>query len=145
MAMIAGWAHSRFGRLDGVSIYDLVKEVTEGALATPGSTRRTSTRSSSRISIRMDGQGFSAALPATVVPALRMKRAVRVENACASGSAAYNSARGSSTLRKLESQVRNARRGLVNALEVLLWFEETFDGAAWALLRLAVAENETWK
>jgi hypothetical protein len=36
------------------------------------------------------------------------------------------------------------RREMVWALEVLLWFDSTFDRAADALLRLAVTENETW-
>jgi hypothetical protein len=36
------------------------------------------------------------------------------------------------------------RRETVWALEVLLWFEDLFEPAADALLRLAVAENETW-
>lgn len=36
------------------------------------------------------------------------------------------------------------RRELVWALEVLAWFDELFDRAADALLRLAIAENETW-
>lgn len=36
------------------------------------------------------------------------------------------------------------RREMVWALEVLLWFEDLFDRAADALLRLALAENETW-
>jgi hypothetical protein len=36
------------------------------------------------------------------------------------------------------------RRETVWALEVLLWFEDLFELAADALLRLAVAENETW-
>jgi hypothetical protein len=36
------------------------------------------------------------------------------------------------------------RRGIVEALEVLLWFDETFERAAIAILRLALAENERW-
>lgn len=40
--------------------------------------------------------------------------------------------------------LRRGRRGFVNALEVLIWFDETFERAASALLRLAVAENESW-
>jgi hypothetical protein len=36
------------------------------------------------------------------------------------------------------------RREMVWALEVLLWFEDLFDRAGEALLRLAAAENETW-
>lgn len=36
------------------------------------------------------------------------------------------------------------RRDIVWSLEVLVWFEGLFDRAAHALLRLALAENETW-
>jgi hypothetical protein len=36
------------------------------------------------------------------------------------------------------------RREMVWALEVLLWFQDLFDRAADGLLRLAIAENETW-
>lgn len=39
---------------------------------------------------------------------------------------------------------KTGRREMVWALEVLLWFEELFDRAATAMLRLAMAENETW-
>jgi hypothetical protein len=44
----------------------------------------------------------------------------------------------------LRDSLRRGRRGLVNALEVLIWFDDTFERAATALLRLALAENETW-
>jgi hypothetical protein len=37
-----------------------------------------------------------------------------------------------------------SRRDVVWALEELLWREDTFEGAAALLLRLAIAENETW-
>lgn len=40
--------------------------------------------------------------------------------------------------------IRAPRRELVWALEVLVWSDELFDRAADALLRLAIAENETW-
>jgi hypothetical protein len=40
--------------------------------------------------------------------------------------------------------IRAPRRDLVWALEALVWFDELFDRAADALLRLAIAENETW-
>ena len=36
------------------------------------------------------------------------------------------------------------RREMVWALEVLLWFEDSFDSAADSMLKLAMAENETW-
>lgn len=38
----------------------------------------------------------------------------------------------------------SGRREMVWALEVLLWFESLFDRAADVLLRLAIAENESW-
>jgi hypothetical protein len=38
----------------------------------------------------------------------------------------------------------SSRRGLVEALTLLLWFEEYFDRAATAALCLALAENEDW-
>lgn len=41
-------------------------------------------------------------------------------------------------------EATKSRRDLVNALEELLWFEDTFEGAALLLHRLAVAENERW-
>lgn len=37
-----------------------------------------------------------------------------------------------------------ARRGLVDAVTVLLWFDQYFDRAATVALRLAMAENEHW-
>jgi len=79
MAKIAGWAHTCFGKLDGVSIYDLVKEVVEGALANAGvAPEDVDEIFVAHFNQGMDGQGFTAALPATVVPGLRMKPAVRV-------------------------------------------------------------------
>ena len=89
MARIAGWAHSQFGKLDGVSIYDLVREVVEGALASAGlEAREVDEIFVAHFNQGMDGQGFTAALPASMVPGLRLKPATRVENACASGSSA---------------------------------------------------------
>jgi hypothetical protein len=45
---------------------------------------------------------------------------------------------------ELRADLRRGRRGFINALEVLIWFDETFERAASAVLRLAAAENETW-
>jgi len=41
-------------------------------------------------------------------------------------------------------EVHEGRRGLVRSLEVLLWFEDLFERAADATVRLALAENESW-
>jgi len=50
---------------------------------------------------------------------------------------------GDATAEELR-QFGPGRRETVWALEVLLWFEDLFEPAADALLRLAVAENEPW-
>jgi hypothetical protein len=42
------------------------------------------------------------------------------------------------------ASARDGRRGLVEAIEVLLWSDEHFERAATAALRLAIAENEHW-
>lgn len=38
----------------------------------------------------------------------------------------------------------DCRRGIVNTLEKLAWWPDTFQDSAWMLLRLAGAENESW-
>lgn len=47
------------------------------------------------------------------------------------------------SLEALSAQVRS-RRSLVRALEKLVWHQQTFVRAAGCLLRLALAENESW-
>lgn len=42
------------------------------------------------------------------------------------------------------ASARGGRRGLVEAIEVLLWSDDLFERAATAALRLAIAENEQW-
>src|SRR6266511_575786 len=51
---------------------------------------------------------------------------------------------GDRSVDELRDSLTEGRRGFVEALEVLVWLEPTFERAAWALLRLALAENETW-
>lgn len=50
---------------------------------------------------------------------------------------------GQASKDELEAATR-CRRDLVNSLEELLWYEDTFEPAALLLLRLAAAENESW-
>ena len=50
---------------------------------------------------------------------------------------------GSETLDRLRS-FKRSQRSIVDALEKLVWHPETFEPAADAMLRLALAENETW-
>jgi hypothetical protein len=42
------------------------------------------------------------------------------------------------------ASARDGRRDLVAAIEVMLWYEDLFERAATAALRLAIAENERW-
>ena len=50
---------------------------------------------------------------------------------------------GTATTEELKA-VKESRRDIVWALEEILWREDTFEQAATVLLRLAIAENETW-
>ena len=89
---IVGWAHTPFGRLDG-TLEDLIVTVTRDAIANAGIT-----------AADVDGvwlghfnsglvsDGFPASLPIQAEQDLRWKPATRLENACASGSAALYSA-----------------------------------------------------
>jgi acetyl-CoA C-acetyltransferase len=89
---IVGWAHTPFGRLEG-TLEDLIVSVTRGAIEDAGIT-----------AADVDGvwlghfnsglvsDGFPAALAIQADQGLRWKPATRVENACASGSAALYSA-----------------------------------------------------
>ena len=90
---IVGWAHLPFGRLDGRSLEDLVTQSAREALVHAGIGGET-----------VDGVWlgnlnggftpdiFASSLVLQADPALRWKPAVRLENACASGSAAVYAA-----------------------------------------------------
>jgi acetyl-CoA C-acetyltransferase len=89
MAAIIGWAHTKFGKLDDLDLESLIARVAREAVANAG--------------IRFDEvdaiyvgnfggfekQGFPASF-ALADEALRFKRATRIENACATGSAAIH-------------------------------------------------------
>ena len=86
---IVGWAHTPFGKLDALDTEQLFREVALPAIESAGLTPRD-----------IDGvfvghfnggfvrQDFSGALAALAVPELRHTPSVRLENACATGSAA---------------------------------------------------------
>ena len=88
-AFIAGWGHTVFGKLDAVDSEQLIRDAVNPALHTAGLE-----------AADIDGvfvghfnggfmpQDFSASLVALAVPGLRHVPAVRMENACATGSAA---------------------------------------------------------
>ena len=90
-ACIVGWAHTPFGKLDGESVESLIVRVTREALADAGC-------AASDIDEIVLGhfnggfspQEFTASLVLQASADLRFKRAGRVENACATGSAAVH-------------------------------------------------------
>jgi acetyl-CoA C-acetyltransferase len=86
---IVGWAHSKFGKLDGESVESLIVQVANGALADAGvAARDVDEIVLGHFNAGFSEQDFTASLVLQASPDLRFKRAVRVENACATGSAA---------------------------------------------------------
>lgn len=89
---ITGWNHSRFGKLDGIDPEALIGEVAKAAIEHAGLTPEDI--SSIHIGTFNGGflyQDFPSSLVFNTLPGLRFKPAVRVENACATGSAAIHS------------------------------------------------------
>src|SRR6202023_1804337 len=90
-ACIVGWAHTPFGKLDAETVESLTVRVATEALADAG----IAAADADEIVLGHFNAGFSPQdFPASLVlqasPDLRFKRASRVENACATGSAAVH-------------------------------------------------------
>ncbi len=90
-ACIIGWAHTPFGRLDGETVESLVVRAATEALAdagvAPGDVDEILL---GHFNAGFSAQDFTASLVLQASPDLRFKRATRVENACATGSAAVH-------------------------------------------------------
>jgi len=90
-AAIVGWAHSPFGKLTGESVESLIVNVTERALADAGiAAKDVDEIILGHFNAGFSPQDFTASLVLQASPDLRFKRALRVENACATGSAAVH-------------------------------------------------------
>ncbi|HEY2227902.1 MAG TPA: acetyl-CoA acetyltransferase [Xanthobacteraceae bacterium] len=90
-ACIVGWAHTPFGRLEGETVESLVTRVTREALADAGITAGdVGEIVLGHFNAGFSAQDFTASLVLQASPELRFKRATRVENACATGSAAVH-------------------------------------------------------
>ncbi|MGC2079790.1 MAG: acetyl-CoA acetyltransferase [Xanthobacteraceae bacterium] len=90
-ACIVGWAHTPFGKLAGETVESLIVRVAGEALADA----RIDAKDVDEIVLGHFNAGFSpqdftASLVLQASPDLRFKRATRVENACATGSAAVH-------------------------------------------------------
>jgi acetyl-CoA C-acetyltransferase len=90
-ACIVGWAHTSFGRLEGETVESLIVRVAAGALADAGvAAHDVDEIVLGHFNAGFSAQDFTASLVLQASPELRFKRATRVENACATGSAAVH-------------------------------------------------------
>jgi acetyl-CoA C-acetyltransferase len=90
-ACIVGWAHTPFGKLAGETVESLVVRVTNEALLDAGiAAKDVDEIVLGHFNAGFSAQDFTASLVLPAAPDLRFKRATRVENACATGSAAVH-------------------------------------------------------
>ena len=94
MVYITGWGHTKFGKLTDMSVEDLVVAAGREALADAGlSGQDVDSVWLGHYNGGMVRDGFPSSLAMAIDPGLRFKPANRLENACASGSAAVFAAR----------------------------------------------------
>jgi acetyl-CoA C-acetyltransferase len=90
-ACIVGWSHSPFGKLAGETVESLIVAVANASLADAGvSPKDVDEIVLGHFNAGFSAQDFTAALVLQASPDLRFKPATRVENACATGSAAVH-------------------------------------------------------
>ncbi len=110
-AAIIGWAHSRFGKLEGEDIESLIVRIGADAIRDadlgPGDIDEIFVGTFNGGFVR---QEFPSSLTLQIDPSLRFKPATRVENACATGSAAIH--QGLSAI-----AAKRARRVLIVGVE----------------------------
>lgn len=88
-ACIVGWAHSRFGKLEGETLEGLITNVASEALDHAGiGPDEVDEIVLGHFNAGFSAQDFTASLVLQADDRLRFKPATRVENACATGSAA---------------------------------------------------------
>jgi len=88
-ACIVGWAHSRFGKLEGETLESLIVGVATEALAHAGiGPDDVDEIVLGHFNAGFSAQDFTASLVLQADDCLRFKPATRIENACATGSAA---------------------------------------------------------
>ena len=90
-ACIVGWAHTPFGKLSDETVESLIVRVAVDAIADAGiGPKDVDEIVLGHFNAGFSAQDFTAALVLQASPDLRFKRATRVENACATGSAAVH-------------------------------------------------------
>jgi acetyl-CoA C-acetyltransferase len=111
MSAIVGWAHTRFGKQPEETVESLAVAVAGAALEHAGVTAgEIDEIFLGHFNAGFSAQDFTAALVLQADPGLRFKPATRVENACATGSAAVHQG-----IRAIES--KRASRVLVVGVE----------------------------
>lgn len=94
MVYIAGWGHTKFGKLTDMSLEDMIAAAEREALADAGiGAADVDSIWMGHFNGGLVPDGFPSSLAMSIDPALRFKPATRLENACASGSAAVFAAR----------------------------------------------------
>jgi len=92
-AVIVGWAHSPFGRLEAEDVEALIASVGGAALDHAGvAAQEVDLVTVGVLNAGFSQQGFEAGLVSVAVPGLDRTPAMRTENACATGSAALYAA-----------------------------------------------------
>lgn len=93
-AAIVGWSHTPFGKFDNETLESLIVKVARGAIAHAGieavEVDEVDEIVLGHFNSGFSHQDFAASLVLQADPALRFKPALRVENACATGSAAIH-------------------------------------------------------
>jgi acetyl-CoA C-acetyltransferase len=90
-ACIVGWAHTPFGKLADETVESLVVRIANAALADAGvAAKDVDEIVLGHFNAGFSAQDFTASLVLQASPDLRFKPATRVENACATGSAAVH-------------------------------------------------------
>jgi acetyl-CoA C-acetyltransferase len=90
-ACIVGWAHTPFGRFADETVESLIVRAANTALADAAlGAKDVDEIVLGHFNAGFSAQGFTASLVLQASPDLRFKRATRVENACATGSAAVH-------------------------------------------------------
>jgi len=90
-ACIVGWSHTPFGKHDGADVEALIGQAVGAALADAGvAAADIDEVFVGQINAGFARQEFPSSLVMQTAPELRFKRSTRVENACATGSAAIH-------------------------------------------------------
>ncbi len=89
MPYIVGWGHTPFGKLDHIALEQLIRDAALPAIESAGlEPKDIDAIFMGHFNAGFSPQDFSAALVGVAIPAFRHTPAVRMENACATGSAA---------------------------------------------------------